>query len=222
MEGTTVKKIYALLLALLHLFLAISSASAVKWDLKELQKFFAGNNDEGWNQYVIDEVQLQISIPQKYYVLTQGMDPDDPTLKILGRTPADVDAELNSSSTYLLATSYGGDQFIVVTTGQVAVKSLNLFNEEQLDVFLRVYEQYWEQSGIKIKEKKLLSVNDRHYACYVGTQTGSGFTGYHISYNTIENNNLYIFDFFTVQESYLQDFKRIENDFLSRIHIQEH
>lgn len=210
------KRIAILFLISLQLLAIVACPSASAQTFIGSGNLGSNNVDIAWNKYKIDDLSMQVSIPQGYYVFTRGLNPRETTINVLGMTPQYLESAMINSNLYLLATT---DQIEIRIGGDPnSFGSFSGMSEEQLLRFADTYCDRLAKKGFQANNPKCIFTNNYSYIRVQTKQQIRDLTIYHLMYSTVQNNTSIAIDVVAGNEFTLDNnIKLIETDFLERV-----
>lgn len=107
------------------------------------------------NTYDLDDLGLQVTIPNGYLVFTRDISADDAILGDFGIAKSDLIDQFESGNVYLNAVSDTYSEEIVVTMTENDVVNFNLFSDTELELIASIVAEEYKSNDIKISECEL-------------------------------------------------------------------
>ena len=142
-------------------------------------------NDTGWKKHEIEEVHLNLYLPDVYTIYTRNMSADDPVLIEEGRTPEKIRELMTGVGTYFEAYNIDGAGVILVNMVDGFTDSYNGFNDDMLFELVTSSESDFEAAGTKVLGSEILRYNNVTFIKMKQLRTaGNGTDYYYMQYHT--------------------------------------
>jgi hypothetical protein len=107
------------------------------------------------NTYDLDELELQVTIPKGYSVITRNTPASDPIFSDLGTTKAALMSQFEASSIYLNAISDSYNEEIVVTMMENSLNNFTLFSDTTLNALVSTLVNQYADYGINVSKHEI-------------------------------------------------------------------
>lgn len=104
------------------------------------------------NTYDLDELELQVTIPSGYSVITRDTPASDPIFSDLGTTKSALISQFESSSIYLNAISDTYNEEVVVTMSENNLTNFSLLSDTALETLTSAMIDQYTNYGISVSE----------------------------------------------------------------------
>lgn len=150
---------------------------------------FAANNNIS-----VDELNLTVSIPDIYYVVTRSTDADDPVFDTLEMTKAELMSKFEKSNVYLNAFCIDSNEEIVINMDTISINDLNSFSDSYLNDYASSFIDEYEDFGISILDYEIYQHKQMNFIkihFYYGLLSAYGMQYYTVYDNQAINFTLY-------------------------------
>ena len=107
------------------------------------------------NTYDLDELELQVTIPNGYSVITRDTPASDPIFNELGTTKSALVSQFETSNIYLNAISNTYNEEIVVTNMKNSLSNFSLLSDTVLDTFAATLANQYTNYGINVSKYEI-------------------------------------------------------------------
>ena len=108
-----------------------------------------------FNTYSISELDLEITIPSDYSVITRNTDANDPIFDILGVSKSSVISQFETNNIYLNAISNITDEEIVVIMTDNTMNDFNLLSDSTLSMLMSTVVSEYENYGLSVSKHEI-------------------------------------------------------------------
>lgn len=135
------------------------------------------------NTYDLDELELQISIPSGYSVITRDTLASDPIFSDLGTTKSALISQFESSNIYLNAISDTYNEEVVVTMMENSLSNFSLLSDTVLNTLASTLVNQYTNYGINVSKYEIYQHSQAKFVRLYFTDTGKTVHG--LQYYTI-------------------------------------
>lgn len=136
--------------------------------------------------YRVDELGLNVSIPDKYSVVTRSTSADDPIFERLGISKLNLDYQFELSNIYLNAVSSDLSEEIVVTMIQSTIRNFNLLSDTTLSEWVSEIENEYNKYNTFISKYEVYQQEQAKFIKIYFEDTGQPVYG--LQYYTVYEN----------------------------------
>jgi len=133
--------------------------------------------------YYLDELELEVTIPDGYYVITRDTSANDPVFEELGTTKSTILDLFETSSIYLNAISDTYNEEIVVTMIESTVTDFYLLGDTTLDTMFSLVAAQYSDYGINALDHEIYTPEQGKFIKIYFTDTDH--TVYGLQYYTV-------------------------------------
>lgn len=135
------------------------------------------------NTYDLDELELQVTIPNGYSVITRDTPSNDPIFSDLGTTKSALINQFESSNIYLNAISDTYNEEVVVTMVQNSIINFSLLSDTSLNALASTLVNQYTNYGINVSKYEIYQHSQAKFIRLYFTDIGK--TVYGLQYYTI-------------------------------------
>ncbi len=135
------------------------------------------------NTYDLDELELQVTIPNGYSVITRDTPASDPIFSDLGTTKSALINQFESSNIYLNAISDTYSEEVVVTMMENSLTNFSLLSDTALDTLASTLVSQYTNYGINVSKYDIYQHSQAKFVRLYFTDTGKTVHG--LQYYTI-------------------------------------
>lgn len=135
------------------------------------------------NTYDLDELELIVSVPAGYSVITRDTPASDPIFSDLGTTKAALISLFESSNIYLNAISDTYNEEVVVTMMENSLSNFSLLSDTTLNTFASTLVNQYTNYGINVSKYEIYQHSQAKFIRVYFTDTGKTVHG--LQYYTI-------------------------------------
>ncbi len=138
---------------------------------------------EASNTYDLDELELEVTIPTDYSVITSDTPASDPIFSKLGTTKSALISQFEASNIYLDAISNTYSEEIVVTNMEINISNFSLLSDSVLDTFAVTLLNQYANYGISVSKYEIYHHSQAKFIKVYFTNTDRG--AYGLQYYTV-------------------------------------
>lgn len=135
------------------------------------------------NTYDLDELELQVTIPDGYAVITKDTPASDPIFSDLGTTKSALISQFESSNIYLNAISDTYNEEVVVTMMENSLSNFSLLSDTTLNTLTSTLVNQYTDYGINVSKYDIYQHSQAKFVRLYFTDTGKTVHG--LQYYTI-------------------------------------
>lgn len=135
--------------------------------------------------YELSELELEITIPSEYTVITRDISASDPIFSELGITKSDLISQFETSSIYLNALSHTYNEEIVVTMTENGLSNFNSLSDTTLNILISTLSKQFADYGINVSKYEIYQHSQTKFVRLYFTDTANTVHG--VQYYTIYN-----------------------------------
>ena len=135
------------------------------------------------NTYDLDELELQVTIPNGYSVITRDTPANDPIFSTLGITKSALVSQFETSNIYLNAISDTYNEEIVVTNMKNDLSNFSLLSDTVLNTFAATLVNQYSDYGISVSKYEIYQHSQAKFIKVYFTDTANSVYG--LQYYTI-------------------------------------
>lgn len=105
--------------------------------------------------YYLEDLELKITVPEDYYVITRETPESDPVFDLFGVSYDDIISQFKRDSIYFNALPSEGGEEIVVTMQSNIIDSFNDFSDSELLSFVPEIESQYRNMGFTVSDYEL-------------------------------------------------------------------
>ena len=135
------------------------------------------------NTYDLDELELQVTIPNGYSVITRDTPASDPIFSDLGTTKSAIISQFESSNIYLNAISDTYNEEVVVTMMANSLSNFSLLSDTTLNTLASTLVNQYTDYGINVSKYDIYQHSQAKFVRLYFTDTGKTVHG--LQYYTI-------------------------------------
>jgi hypothetical protein len=135
------------------------------------------------NTYALDELELQVSIPTGYSVITRDTPASDPIFSDLGTTKSELISQFESSNIYLNAISDTYNEEVVVTMMENNLSNFSLLSDTILNTLVSTLINQYTNYGINVSKYEIYQHSQAKFVRLYFTDTDNTVHG--LQYYTI-------------------------------------
>ena len=135
------------------------------------------------NTYDLDELGLQVTIPDGYSVITRDTRASDPIFSDLGTTKSALISQFESSNIYLNAISDTYNEEVVVTMTENSLSNFSLLSDTALNTLASTLVNQYADYGINVSKYEIYQHSQAKFVRVYFTDTGKTVHG--LQYYTI-------------------------------------
>ena len=135
------------------------------------------------NNYDLDELGLQVTIPTGYSVITRDTPANDPIFSKFGTTKSALMSQFESSSIYLNAVSDTYNEEVVVTMTENSLSNFSLLSDTTLNALASVLETEYTNYGLSVSKYEIYQHSQAKFVRLYFTDTSKTVHG--LQYYTI-------------------------------------
>lgn len=135
------------------------------------------------NTYDLDELELQVTIPNGYSVITRDTPASDPIFSDLGTTKSALISQFESSNIYLNAVSDTYNEEVVVTMMENSLTNFSLLSDTALNTLASALVNQYTDYGINVSTYDIYQHSQAKFVRLYFTDTGKTVHG--LQYYTI-------------------------------------
>lgn len=137
--------------------------------------------------YIIDELDISVNPPERYYSLTKDTAPDAPELAQFGYTKTELLQMFEEEEMYYIAYSDMYYDEIALYASEADVESMDVFSEEEFDSMLKDLATGIEEEGLNVSDyREYESHNSKYMVIYYSDSNND----YAVKYVTIADHML--------------------------------
>ena len=133
--------------------------------------------------YDLDELELQVTIPSGYSVITRDTPANDPIFSNLGTTKSAVLELFKSDNIYLNALSDNYNEEVVVTMMKINLSNFSLLSDTALETFASALVDQYAKNGFHVSKYEIYHHSQAKFVRLYFTDTGKTVHG--LQYYTI-------------------------------------
>ena len=133
--------------------------------------------------YDLDELELQVTIPSGYSVITRDTPANDPIFSDLGTTRSAILEQFKSGNIYLNAISETYNEEVVVTMMENSISNFSLLSDTALETLASALVDQYVNYGIKVSKYEIYHHSQAKFVRLYFTDTGKTVHG--LQYYTI-------------------------------------
>ena len=160
-----------------RLFMITLTALLLSTMLFNLSVFAASNT------YDLDELDLKVTIPDGYSVITEDTPATDPIFSKLGTTKSALISQFESSNIYLNAISDNYNEEVVVTMMENSISNFSLLSDSALETLASALVSQYTDYGINVSKFEIYQHSQAKFVRLYFTDTGKTVNG--LQYYTI-------------------------------------
>lgn len=135
------------------------------------------------NTYALDELELQVTVPPGYSVITRDTPASDPIFSDLGTTKSALISLFETNTIYLNAISDIYDEEIVVTMAENSLRNFSLLSDTALNTLTSLLVDQYTEYGIHVSEYDIYQHSQSKFVRLYFTDTANTVHG--LQYYTI-------------------------------------
>ncbi len=139
------------------------------------------------NTYDLDELELQVTIPTGYSVITRDTPANDPIFNGLGTTKSALVSQFETSNIYLNAIPNTYNEEIVVTNMKNSLSNFSLLSDTVLNTFAATLANQCTDYGINVSKYEIYQHSQAKFIKVYFTDTANSVHG--LQYYTIYDGN---------------------------------
>lgn len=137
--------------------------------------------------YELEELDIKIDIPENLIVFTRSIEINDPGLKVVGLTKADMETLMQDGNIYLNAIAENLDYEIIVTMIESSIDNFSLLSDTELMALMTIGDDEYEERNItRIKTEVYQHSQAKFIKLYI-SQPGYDSIVYGLQYYTTYN-----------------------------------
>lgn len=105
--------------------------------------------------YELSELELEVTIPSEYTVITRDISASDPIFSELGITKSDLISQFEASNIYLNALSHTYNEEIVVTMVENSLSNFNSLSDTTLNILISTLIKQFTNYGINVSKYEI-------------------------------------------------------------------
>lgn len=135
------------------------------------------------NTYDLDELELKVTIPNDYSVITRDTPASDPIFSDLGTTKSAIVSQFETNNIYLNAISNTYNEEIVVTNMKNSLSNFSLLSDTVLNTFASTLANQYKGYGINVSRHEIYQHSQAKFIKVYFTDTANSVHG--LQYYTI-------------------------------------
>ncbi len=135
------------------------------------------------NTYDLDELELKVTIPNDYSVITRDTPASDPIFSDLGTTKSAIISQFETNNIYLNAISNTYNEEIVVTNMKNSLSNFSLLSDTVLNTFASTLANQYKDYGINVSKHEIYQHSQAKFIKVYFTDTANSVHG--LQYYTI-------------------------------------
>ena len=135
------------------------------------------------NTYDLDELELKVTIPNDYSVITRDTPASDPIFSDLGTTKSAIVSQFETNNIYLNAISNTYNEEIVVTNMKNSLSNFSLLSDTVLNTFASTMANQYKDYGIDVSKHEIYQHSQAKFIKVYFTDTANSVHG--LQYYTI-------------------------------------
>ena len=139
---------------------------------------------EGSTIYHVDELGLNIAIPDELNVYVQGESNDGSLAETFGMTNEELNASMIEANTYILAFDSDFDYLIEIIKGESLDADYDKMSDAQLNEMISYFREVSEESGITVTGAEICRYDKTNFLKLHLTEPNNGYPIYSLMYYT--------------------------------------